>query len=196
MRARLLTTTAVLLVGTLAACRAADPDADRPPDALAERVETRVQEVDDLRTRNASTLEPGEPITLETFDAVCRPVGARVRTIAEEEGWIFRQLAPRHRNPANAPDPEAAEVFARFEAEPDLDEVWLRTTLDGEPGFRYLRRIVTQGTCLACHGAREDRPAFVVENYPQDRGYGFAPGDLRGVYSVFIPEALALLPAR
>lgn len=30
-------------------------------------------------------------------------------------------------------------------------------------------------------------PEFVQRTYPRDRAHGFAPGDLRGVYAVFVP---------
>lgn len=201
----------VLIVG-LAACErtdgtdsvpadtARDASLDaRPADDVAQHVEARVREVDQLRISNAATLEPGQEVTQETFGEVCRPVGVRVQAIAAEEGWVFRQLATRNRNPANYPDPEAERLIARFESEQDLMDLWVRTNIDGEDGYRYMRRIETQGTCLACHGARDERPAFVVENYPEDRGYGFVAGELRGVYSVFVHDSIAAparLPAR
>ena len=59
---------------------------------------------------------------------------------------------------------------------------------EGQPGFRYYRRIIVEGSCLACHGARESRPQFVKDGYPDDRAYNFEAGDLRGVYSVFIAD--------
>ncbi|MFO8099786.1 MAG: hypothetical protein R6T83_09240 [Salinibacter sp.] len=33
-----------------------------------------------------------------------------------------------------------------------------------------------------------ERPDFVKEGYPDDRAYGFEPGDLRGIYAVFVPD--------
>lgn len=37
-----------------------------------------------------------------------------------------------------------------------------------------------------CSG-KERRPDFVKKGYPDDRAYDFEPGDLRGIYSVFVP---------
>jgi hypothetical protein len=65
----------------------------------------------------------------------------------------------------------------------------VRTTFKGQAGTRYFRRITVEPACLACHGKREARPEFVKKNYPQDKAFGFAAGDLRGVYSVFIPDS-------
>jgi hypothetical protein len=60
--------------------------------------------------------------------------------------------------------------------------------INGKPRVRYLRRITVESSCLACHSARASRPAFVVGNYPKDRAFEFRAGDLRGLYSVFIPS--------
>nr|WP_255108438.1 DUF3365 domain-containing protein [Synechococcus sp. RedBA-s] len=43
-------------------------------------------------------------------------------------------------------------------------------------------------SCLACHGTKANRPAFVMENYPDDKVFDFKVGDLRGMDAVFIPE--------
>jgi hypothetical protein len=45
-----------------------------------------------------------------------------------------------------------------------------------------------QPSCLACHGPKDERPAFVKKDYPEDRAYGFEDGDLRGIYAVFVPD--------
>lgn len=72
----------------------------------------------------------------------------------------------------------AAPAFAQqTPPEPPADEL----------GRVVRERITVDRACLACHGAKEERPAFVKENYPGDRAYGFEVGDLRGAYSVFVP---------
>jgi len=99
------------------------------------------------------------------------------------------QLAERNRNPENALDPEARRAFQQFVRDTGLTDLVRRTSHNGVTGSRYFRRITVESACLACHGSRASRPAFVASRYPTDRAYGFAAGDLRGVYSVFIPDA-------
>jgi hypothetical protein len=41
---------------------------------------------------------------------------------------------------------------------------------------------------MACHGTKLSRPAFIKENYPNDKAFDFKSGDLRGMYAVFLPE--------
>jgi phage gp36-like protein len=64
---------------------------------------------------------------------------------------------------------------------------WDSETIDSQQGTRYYRRINVESSCLACHGCKNARPQFVKDKYPQDLAFDFNVGDLRGMYSVFIP---------
>lgn len=177
-----------LLVAAAAAVRPAAAQAPVPPIDRAVEVVRAVESIDAMRSSLARTFsEGGAEADRETFRAVCRPVGQRARRIASEHGWRFQQLSRKFRNPDHAPDAEAAEVLRQLEEDRELSAVWRRTRLDGQPGWRYFRRVVVETACLACHGAKEDRPEFVRRTYPEDRAHGFAPGDLRGAYAVFVP---------
>lgn len=185
--------TALLLAfAILGGCQSA-PSTDRSaPAPMPEqaRVVTAIAGLDSMRIARAATITADEEVDAETFARVCKPVGLRARALSEDNGWIVRQIATRYRNPANAAAPEDSALFAQFGSDPDLVDRWLNATRDGEPGRRYVRRIAVQGTCLACHGARDERPAFIVANYPEDRAFGFEVGDLRGLYSVFVPDSV------
>lgn len=159
-----------------------------PEAARMVEVVRAVEGIDGMRSSLARAVAEGEEAPdRETFRRVCRPVGQRARRVADEHGWRFQQLSRRYRNPAHAPDAGAREVLRRMEGDPDLSSVWRRTRLEGRPGWRYYRRITVEPACLACHGAEEERPAFVRRAYPDDRAHGFEVGDLRGVYAVFVP---------
>ncbi len=182
--------TSVLLVVATAGMYAIDPgretvDAPRPNPEVLATVVTSVEELDALRSELAASFE-GEP-DASTFGRVCEPVGARTQELAEKHGWKIRQLALKNRNPSNTLDPDAELVYRMMDATPHIMGLWVRAEREGREGFRYYRRIVVEASCLACHGAKEARPAFIKEGYPDDRAYGFRAGDLRGVYSVFVP---------
>lgn len=168
---------------------AAQEAGDRPGDEMA-RVVASVERLDRLRSSLATAFaDGGAPADRETFRQVCGPVGQRARRMGEENGWIVSQLSEKFRNPDHAPDAAAERVLQRMERDDDLVAVWTRATVEGAAGKRYFRRITVEPACLACHGQRERRPEFVKEDYPRDRAFGFAPGDLRGVYSVFVPDS-------
>lgn len=165
-------------------------DTSALPVQARHQVEVAIRDLDRMRSRLAAGITAQEEVDEETFARVCRPVGVRAAEIGRENGWQVRQIAERYRNPANAPDPPAGELIARFEAEPSLDSLWVRTEVPAEPGWRYLRRITVETTCLHCHGTADERPAFIKQAYPDDRAHGFTAGDLRGVYSVLVPDSL------
>lgn len=184
-----LLASAVAVLGPGASGLAAQEEGDRGRHEMA-RVVDAVERLDDLRSSLATAFaEGGAEADRETFRQVCRPVGETARRMAVENGWIVAQLSRRYRNPAHAPDAAAERVLQRMEDDGGLMAVWARETVEGAPGSRYYRRITVEPACLACHGAKERRPAFVKEGYPRDRAHGFEPGDLRGVYSVFVPDS-------
>lgn len=183
------TATVALLAGATAlVVRGEGAAQDVDPEALARAVR-EVERIDAMRSALAGTLArsptPPDP---ETFEQVCKPVGAEAHRVALENGWRFVQMAVRYRNPAHQADAEAASAMAAMHEDGAIRGLWLRTAMEGDAGTRYLRRITVEPSCLACHGERDARPDFVKENYPDDRAFGFANGDLRGVYSVFLPD--------
>ncbi len=160
-----------------------------PDSALQTAVQREIEALDAMRSGLARTIDE-ESVDQGTFARVCKPVGQRAKALSDSTGWMVRQIAAKYRNPANQLDDAGAEVYPRFADNPSRLRLWTRTTMDGTPGWRYYRRIVVEPSCLACHGGQADRPAFVKQNYPDDRAYGFSAGDLRGLYAVFVPDSL------
>ena len=62
--------------------------------------------------------------------------------------------------------------------------------------FRYMKAIPMGAVpCLTCHGAPEPAlNAEILRLYPQDRATGFAPGDLRGAFTVSMPASAPVYP--
>lgn len=152
---------------------------------LAAAVE-EIEGLNELRSGLAAAFS-GEP-DRATFAQVCRPVGQKAKRLAEENDWKIQQLALKYRNPAHRLDPKAEQVYDMMLEDPDVMGLWVQSEMDGREGIRYFRRIAVEEACLACHGAKEERPDFIKQGYPEDRAYGFEVGDLRGLYSVFIAD--------
>jgi len=187
---------ALLMLGgllLLSACAEAPSDTDSSvaEAATQARVEASIEGLDVLRSTLARQVDDPDAVDQSTFARVCRPVGQRAQTLAREHGWVVQQLADRNRNPAHTLDDAARTVYERFREEDDLQRVWREdAVLNGTSGQRFFQRITVEETCLACHGAKADRPDFVKDGYPDDRAYGFETGDLRGLYAVFVPDSL------
>ena len=181
-----------LVLALLAGCtESPSPEAASSSPGVADSVQARVEQtvaaIDAMRSNLAATIED-ETVDAETFARVCKPVGGRVKEVNAQTNWTVRQLAVRHRNPAHAPDSQAVAAHERFRQDATLTDFWVDAQHDGQAGWRYFRRITVEQACLACHGAKETRPVFIEETYPEDRAYGFDAGDLRGVYAVFVPS--------
>ncbi|MEB3321881.1 MAG: DUF3365 domain-containing protein [Synechococcaceae cyanobacterium] len=197
LRAVILALLAALLLAlpappALALQTVPSPPGAAPVDPAAlSRAVNEMEQLDRLRISLASQLEGRtEAPTLQTMKEVCRPVGQRAAAIGEENGWTVRQVATKFRNPDHAPaSDQEREVIDLFRRHPGIQGLWEPATTEQGAGISYYRRIDVQPSCLACHGGRDGRPAFVKENYPQDRAFDFRPGDLRGMYAVFLPVA-------
>ncbi|QVL52699.1 MAG: DUF3365 domain-containing protein [Cyanobium sp. M30B3] len=176
---------------------AANGEAPVDPAVLAKAVD-QMEQLDRMRISLASTLEgSSEEPTMDTMREVCMPVGKRAVAIGQENGWSVRQVASKYRNPGHAPaGSQETGVIDLFARHPEITGMWEPATAEQGPGVNYYRRIDVQASCLACHGSRDSRPAFVKEKYPADRAFNFKPGDLRGMYAVYIPEVQAALAAQ
>ena len=185
---------AALLFGAHpAAASAAQGEAPVDPAVLARAVD-QMEQLDRMRISLASSLEGNtEEPTMETMREVCMPVGKRAVAIGQENGWTVRQVADKYRNPDHAPSGnQEREVIDLFHRHPGIKGLWEPASAEQGAGVNYYRRIDVQPSCMACHGSKDSRPAFIKDKYgDNDRAFNFKPGDLRGMYAVFIPEAPA-----
>jgi outer membrane protein TolC len=125
---------------------------------------------------------------------VCRTAAPGIATrLSERSGAQVGRTALRLRNPVNAPDPGErvvlegfAQRFTAGEGGPIED---YQSLPDGRT--RYMRAIVTQPMCLACHGSTLAEPVrkALAEHYPADEATGYFAGDLRGAFVVEWPPA-------
>jgi hypothetical protein len=145
-------------------------------------VEGEIQKLNSLREALVQTVEP--PVDLAKFKGACGPVGKTAKALAKRTGWTVRQVSHKNRNPKNALNVEEKKAFALFEKDPKKQKHWVSS----KDGDFYFEKIVTRPKCLLCHGPKKTRPAFVEKKYPQDRAYDFKVGDIRGLYSVFVPK--------
>jgi hypothetical protein len=156
-----------------------------------------MEQLDQMRISLASTLEGRtEEPTMETMKEVCRPVGMRAVAIGKENGWQVRQVASKFRNPDHAPaSAQEREVIDLFHRHPEINGLWEPATTEQGAGLNYSRRVIVEPSCLACHGTKASRPAFIKDNYPNDKAFDFKVGDLRGMYAVHLPAVEAALAA-
>lgn len=129
-----------------------------------------------------------DPITEDHFKQVCMPVGKEFKTWGEKQGYKVRQISLKNRNPSNEVKSSDQKIYKSFIADNKLKDHSEKQTLNEIEGTIYYYRINVAKACLHCHGAKDQRPQFIKDKYPNDKAYDFKIGELRGLYSVFVPK--------
>jgi len=135
----------------------------------------------------------------ESAVAVCREKAPQMAKAASAEtGWAIRRVSLRNRNPKAVPDAwerAALEDFDRRAAageSPATLEKWEVVSSNGHSEYRYMKALPVQPLCLSCHGPVEQLSPAVRQqlqlHYPQDRGTGYAVGQIRGAMTIRKPQ--------
>ncbi|MBM4220972.1 MAG: DUF3365 domain-containing protein, partial [Gammaproteobacteria bacterium] len=115
--------------------------------------------------------------------------------LSRQSGWQLRRVGTRVRNPlTGTPDEWERRQLALFrqrlldgEAAPGISAFEVSDSPQGQT-LRYMQAIVVAPACLACHGPVEAQPpelrAALERDYPYDAATGYAPGELRGAFSL------------
>lgn len=153
---------------------------------LIEEAQARVQVfAKTLRAQLISAMQEGGP---EKAVAVCSEQAPKIAKDLSEDGWTLARTSLKVRNPENLPDSWERDVMLQFKAamQSGAQEATLfKTQFDGAR-FRYMQAIPTGGPCLACHGSNipQGLRQTIKAQYPHDAATGFAPGELRGAFTL------------
>lgn len=90
-----------------------------------------------------------------------------------------------HLNPINAPSAFEAEAIKRLREDQQATEY----TEVRNGSVHYVRKIVADQTCLACHGDPSTAPQQLRTVFGITNGYGYKVGEMAGVISVTSPIA-------
>jgi diguanylate cyclase (GGDEF)-like protein len=112
-------------------------------------------------------LPDGTVLTLRNPAAMTREIGEQLPLSKSGSAFKLTSLDPI--NPANGPDEWERDGLERFDE--GAEEYWaLDSGADGERLFRYMRPLVVDESCLACHATS-----------------GYRVGDIRGAISIRLP---------
>lgn len=135
---------------------------------------------------------------LESAIAVCNEAAPAIAgDLSDTHGMKIARTALRVRNSANAPDAWERAQLEAFQARFDAGEAFAGmeaaaiTVEDGVSTFRWMKPIPMGAPCAACHGSDIAPSTLAAINalYPDDQATGFAPGALRGAFTVRKPLA-------
>lgn len=148
----------------------------------------------DLQKRLFAALDSGGPAAAVSF---CADSAQALSDAHATEGVYLRRVSLRVRNAANRPDSSEARQLRQLDSlhragALPAEIVRAARAPDGAAVVEYMRPIMIQERCLACHGDAERlAPAvreILAERYPDDSATGYRPGDLRGMISVRVPR--------
>lgn len=120
---------------------------------------------------------------------VCNLEAPQIAAQVSTPGMVeVGRTAIRYRNPSNAPTAEQVAVMESFAEQIKQDPSGVPErliTLENDEQY-YMRAIVMQPQCLACHGKTIAEPVqqAIAEKYPNDKATGFEVGDLRGAFLI------------
>jgi hypothetical protein len=161
------------------------------PAAEAEALTARFQQ--ELQAKLQAALASGGPVAAI---AVCKDEAPAIASrLSRESGWQVRRIGTRVRNPMTGlPDAWEQQQLAECERAPaaGTDPAALARYAEIEEPWglaqRYMRPIPVAPPCLACHGDPAQQPAelraALSREYPHDAATGYAPGALRGAFSL------------
>lgn len=52
--------------------------------------------------------------------------------------------------------------------------------------------VITEKSCLLCHGKRQDCPKALLKLFPRDKDFKWREGDIMGIEAVYLPIATTL----
>ena len=101
--------------------------------------------------------------------------------------YYVRQVSLRYRNPDNRPDNFESALLATFR-DTKAAETWQVTSQNGKKSLRYMLPMVSEQSCLTCHGSYDEAPRFVQRRFPRGHfSYGYKVGEVIGAVSVSVP---------
>jgi diguanylate cyclase (GGDEF)-like protein len=98
------------------------------------------------------------------------------QVLKRSDGAYFRLTSLKPINPANTADQWERSELLLFDT--GKTEAWATMSMTGEPVLHYMRSLITDASCLPCHGKQ-----------------GYRIGDVRGAISVIVPEKQTLQQA-
>jgi signal transduction histidine kinase len=137
-----------------------------------------------------------EEFVLEAMSTTHVNLQVMKRFSADLPDYRYQRQSDRPLNPENSADAFHREQLARFRSDRELRSWRGIVTMHNASYLVSTRPVVSDGSCLACHGSREASPRPIVRKYGKDGHFGWKPGEVVGLESVSIPLDVALARVR
>jgi hypothetical protein len=148
--------------------------------------------IETMRDALLKELEKGDVLSAVS---VCSELSQNIiKEKQQKYGFYIRRISEKYRNEKNKPDKYELSFLKKLEKlskEGKLQDEYYEIVEEKDGKYlRYFKPILVQPMCLSCHGdlnsIPEDVRKFLKEKYPEDKAFGYNPGDFRGAVSVKI----------
>jgi len=185
-----------IVLSTLLAIFAAPAQADDVTKYREDSRATVAPFMQQLMAANQKAVKEGGPASAIE---VCKDVAPRIAgELSRQNGLRLTRVSLKVRNPLlGTPDEWEQRTLKQFEsriAQGEKPETLEAAEIVNEPNgkyFRYMKGIVLQPGCLACHGPAdgidEAVKARLLKDYPHDQATGYSVGQVRGGVSIKRP---------
>ena len=115
-------------------------------------------------------------------------VATRVaKQLTSGSNYYVRQVSLRYRNPDNRPDNFESIQLTAFR-DVKAAETWRVSMEKGRESLRYMLPMVSDESCLKCHGSYDTAPGYIQRRFPRGHfSYGYKVGEVIGAVSVSVP---------
>jgi len=153
------------------------------------KAEAYAAELIRLRSKASAALAGLEgDITEKAFIERYGKIYGEIQKLRQKEGYIITFSAIKYRNQRNSATPFEARLISSFKSDKNFKKFWTVTMMGGRSYSRLIKPVFAEKSCLACHGPREKRPAFISARYPDDKSFAFKEGEIMGLISVYMPD--------
>jgi hypothetical protein len=167
----------------------AEPAPEDPRLARSREIVARFQ--GELSGRLSEAIAAGGPV--HAIEVCSRDAPAIASRLSSESGASVARVALAARNADNTGDARERAILEGFRADMRAGnrEAAVRFDVAADGSARYMKAIITQPVCLACHGPKlaPEVESAVLQRYPADQATGYSVGDLRGAFVVRWPPA-------
>lgn len=126
------------------------------------------------------------PETVPAYSA--REVFEQFRADPRYRDFLYKEATLNPTNPRDLADDFEADLVAQLRADPTQAEISGFRTLNGVTVFYNARPlVVSDPSCLACHGVAADAPPSLLATYGPDGGFGWEVGEVIAAQMVYVP---------
>lgn len=114
----------------------------------------------------------------------------------EHPGYVFRRVSDRPLNRMNRADEFHRQLISFFEKNEDQSTWRGVQTILGKEMLVVARPVVSDISCLSCHGSKRSVPGIILARYGEHAYFDWPASGIVGVESVSIPLDVAFAEAR